>query len=125
MLYDVADHICTITLNRPQQRNAQSTELLHELDHAILAAGADPGFALATPEGKHRPMVQVALDRYQREQERAAPEETQQGAEPPQPQQGAEPPAPSKLKSWGPGPLAPAGPGQRPGLPTKGKHQCR
>jgi len=42
VLYDVADHICTITLNRPQQRNAQSTELLHELDHAILAAGADP-----------------------------------------------------------------------------------
>lgn len=42
VLYDVADHICTITLNRPQQRNAQSTEFLHELDHAILAAGADP-----------------------------------------------------------------------------------
>jgi enoyl-CoA hydratase len=42
VLYDVADHICTITLNRPQQRNAQSTELLRELDHAILAAGADP-----------------------------------------------------------------------------------
>ena len=42
VLYDLADHICTITLNRPQQRNAQSTELLHELDRAILAAGADP-----------------------------------------------------------------------------------
>jgi enoyl-CoA hydratase len=42
VLYDVADHICTITLNRPAQRNAQSTELLRELDAAILAAGADP-----------------------------------------------------------------------------------
>jgi enoyl-CoA hydratase len=42
VLYNVANHICTITLNRPQQRNAQSTELLRELDHAILAAGADP-----------------------------------------------------------------------------------
>ena len=42
VLYEVADGIAVITLNRPQQRNAQSTELLHELDHAILAAGADP-----------------------------------------------------------------------------------
>ncbi len=42
VLYDVADGIARITLNRPQQRNAQSTELLHELDHAILSAGADP-----------------------------------------------------------------------------------
>jgi len=42
VLYEVADHICTITLNRPQQRNAQSTELLHALDAAIIAAGADP-----------------------------------------------------------------------------------
>ncbi len=42
VLYEIADHICTITLNRPQQRNAQSTELLTELDQAIMAAGADP-----------------------------------------------------------------------------------
>jgi enoyl-CoA hydratase len=42
LLYTVADGIAVITLNRPQQRNAQSTELLHELDRAILAAGADP-----------------------------------------------------------------------------------
>lgn len=42
VLYDIADRICTITLNRPQQRNAQSTELLTELDQAILTAGADP-----------------------------------------------------------------------------------
>ena len=42
ILYEVADHVAKITLNRPAARNAQSTELLHELDHAILAAGADP-----------------------------------------------------------------------------------
>ena len=42
LLYTVSDGIAVITLNRPQQRNAQSTELLHELDRAILAAGADP-----------------------------------------------------------------------------------
>ena len=40
ILTDTADGICTITLNRPNQRNAQSTELLTELDQAILAAGA-------------------------------------------------------------------------------------
>ena len=42
ILYDITDRICTITLNRPQQRNAQSTELLTELDQAIISAGADP-----------------------------------------------------------------------------------
>ena len=42
ILYDVADHIARITLNRPDARNAQATELLHELDHAILRAGDDP-----------------------------------------------------------------------------------
>jgi enoyl-CoA hydratase len=55
ILYDVADHIATITLNRPQQRNAQSTELLHELDRAIPAAGADPAVRaiLLTGAGDH------------------------------------------------------------------------
>jgi enoyl-CoA hydratase len=55
VLYEVADGIARITLNRPQQRNAQSTELLHELDHAILAAGADPAarVILLTGAGDH------------------------------------------------------------------------
>jgi enoyl-CoA hydratase len=42
VLYDIDAGIARITLNRPRYRNGQSTELLHELDHAILAAGADP-----------------------------------------------------------------------------------
>ncbi|HEY0418462.1 MAG TPA: enoyl-CoA hydratase-related protein, partial [Acetobacteraceae bacterium] len=42
VLYGVAERIARITLNRPEARNAQSTELLRELDHAILAAGEDP-----------------------------------------------------------------------------------
>ena len=42
ILYAVEDQIARITLNRPEARNAQSTELLHELDHAILRAGDDP-----------------------------------------------------------------------------------
>ncbi len=41
ILYEVADHIARITLNRPEYRNGQATELLIELDQAILAAGAD------------------------------------------------------------------------------------
>jgi enoyl-CoA hydratase len=41
ILYQVADRIARITLNRPRYRNVQSTELLHELDHAILRAGDD------------------------------------------------------------------------------------
>ncbi len=55
VLYEIADSICTITLNRPQQRNAQSTELLTELDQAIMAAGADPAVRviLLTGAGDH------------------------------------------------------------------------
>jgi enoyl-CoA hydratase len=41
ILYEIADKIARITLNRPRYRNVQSTELLHELDHAILRAGDD------------------------------------------------------------------------------------
>ena len=42
VVYEVADKIARITLNRPEQVNVQSTALLEELDHAIDAAGADP-----------------------------------------------------------------------------------
>jgi enoyl-CoA hydratase len=41
ILSEAGDGIARITLNRPRYRNGQSTELLQELDHAILAAGDD------------------------------------------------------------------------------------
>jgi enoyl-CoA hydratase/carnithine racemase len=41
VLYDVADSIATITLNRPDQANAQNPELLHQLDAAWTRAAAD------------------------------------------------------------------------------------
>jgi enoyl-CoA hydratase len=39
--YEVANKIARIILNRPEQRNVQSTILLEEVDHAIAQAGAD------------------------------------------------------------------------------------
>jgi 2-(1,2-epoxy-1,2-dihydrophenyl)acetyl-CoA isomerase len=41
LLYQVSDHICTITLNRPQVYNALSGALLQEITQAIHNAGAD------------------------------------------------------------------------------------
>ena len=40
--YTVADHIATVTLDRPQVRNAQNTRLILELDAAMHDAAADP-----------------------------------------------------------------------------------
>ena len=40
--YAVADRIATITLDRPQVRNAQNTDLILELDQAMHDAAADP-----------------------------------------------------------------------------------
>ena len=42
LLYEVADRVCTITLNRPQRRNALSANLVNELIVALETAGADP-----------------------------------------------------------------------------------
>jgi enoyl-CoA hydratase len=42
-------------------RGAHSHYMLHR------TAEQDPGYAVAVPEGKRRPMVQVALERYRRE----------------------------------------------------------
>ena len=42
VLYEVADHIATITLNRPEARNALSSEVLRLLPERLRAAEADP-----------------------------------------------------------------------------------
>jgi enoyl-CoA hydratase len=42
VLVDVQDRVATVTLNRPDARNAISRALSYELWDAILAAGADP-----------------------------------------------------------------------------------
>jgi enoyl-CoA hydratase/carnithine racemase len=41
LLYDVRDGVATLTLNRPEQRNALSTQLLTELVDGVKRAGAD------------------------------------------------------------------------------------
>ena len=42
MLYDVRDHICTITLNRPERRNALNPRAYAEIEAAFRHASADP-----------------------------------------------------------------------------------
>jgi enoyl-CoA hydratase len=55
ILYDVADAIATITLNRPDRRNAQNPQLLDELNDAWEAAAADDDVRviLLRAEGPH------------------------------------------------------------------------
>jgi enoyl-CoA hydratase/carnithine racemase len=43
IVYEVADPIATITLNRPQALNAWTTRMGAEVKHAMAAAEADPG----------------------------------------------------------------------------------
>ena len=42
LLYGVDGHICTLTLNRPEKRNALSARLVNELIFAIETASEDP-----------------------------------------------------------------------------------
>jgi enoyl-CoA hydratase/carnithine racemase len=55
ILYDVSDHIATITLNRPEAANAQNMEFLDELDAAWTKAAADDEVKviILRAEGKH------------------------------------------------------------------------
>ncbi|MGU3586277.1 enoyl-CoA hydratase [Rhodococcus sp. C26F] len=55
ILYEVADRIATITLNRPEVANAQNGALLDELDAAWTRAGDDPEVSVIVlrAEGKH------------------------------------------------------------------------
>lgn len=41
LLYDVEDAVATVTLNRPERKNAQSRQLLEEMDAAFARAVAD------------------------------------------------------------------------------------
>ena len=41
LLYEVSDFVCTITLNRPEKRNALSAELVNELIYALESARDD------------------------------------------------------------------------------------
>jgi enoyl-CoA hydratase len=43
VLVEVQDRVATVTLNRPEARNALSRELTHTLWDAVAAAGDDPG----------------------------------------------------------------------------------
>jgi enoyl-CoA hydratase len=55
ILYDVADNIATITLNRPEAANAQNGPLLEELNGAWEKAATDPEVKviILRAEGKH------------------------------------------------------------------------
>src|SRR4051812_16954101 len=55
ILYDVADNIATITLNRPEAANAQNMPLLDDLDEAWCAAADDPDVKVIVLQanGKH------------------------------------------------------------------------
>jgi enoyl-CoA hydratase len=53
--YDAADHIASITLNRPEVANAQNMDLLDQLDAAWMRAAEDPAVKviLLRANGKH------------------------------------------------------------------------
>lgn len=55
ILYDVSGAVATITLNRPDAANAQSTQMLEEIDAALDAAEADDDVrvVVVTGQGKH------------------------------------------------------------------------
>ena len=55
ILYDVADHVATITLNRPEAANAQNMPLLDDLDEAWTMAADDPEVKVIVLQanGKH------------------------------------------------------------------------
>ncbi|ABW12135.1 Enoyl-CoA hydratase/isomerase [Parafrankia sp. EAN1pec] len=54
VLYEVAGRVATITLNRPEAANAQSMELLDELDAAWTRAAADDAVAVVVLRGAGR-----------------------------------------------------------------------
>lgn len=51
VLVESADHVTTITLNRPEARNAVNRALMHGLWDAVAAAGRDPDVAVVIVTG--------------------------------------------------------------------------
>ena len=54
ILYDVADSVCTVTLNRPDRLNAVTTRMIHELIEAFDRADADDAVRAVIVTGRGR-----------------------------------------------------------------------
>jgi len=54
VLYDLADHVATITLNRPERMNTISHRMLNELSGRLVAADADPDVRVVILTGTGR-----------------------------------------------------------------------
>ena len=51
LLYEVADGIATITMNRPEKRNAMTSEMMVRLGDAWADVRADPSVSVALLRG--------------------------------------------------------------------------
>jgi enoyl-CoA hydratase/carnithine racemase len=51
ILYEVSDHIATVTLNRPEKLNAWTMHMGAEVRHALLGADKDPGVRVVIVTG--------------------------------------------------------------------------
>ena len=52
LLYDVADDVATITLNRPDKMNAMTAQMRAEITHAVQAAGKTARVVVLTGAGR-------------------------------------------------------------------------
>lgn len=51
VIVSVAEHICLITLNRPERRNAITEEVIHEVSEAVISADQNPDVSLIAITG--------------------------------------------------------------------------
>ena len=54
ILYDVADGVCTITMNRPEKKNAMSFAMLSDFIAAFARAGEDDDARVVVLKGNGR-----------------------------------------------------------------------
>ncbi len=54
VLYEVSDHVATLTLNRPERMNTISTLMLDEITRRLIEADADPEVRVVVLTGKGR-----------------------------------------------------------------------